>query len=294
MTWFTSIHHIAGFIFCVLLAVNHVRFIKANAAGQSSVISGQIARRQAPLTEPVLSAKDAKLKALLNDFPTLKAPNALPFSQNYEMSDIALVLSVDGTLHALKRATGQWVWSLHDNDAKRISELIKPVVDVDRGMVMSASRSKGSLSNSTGLSAINSSGPESTDTEETYIVEPGDSGAIYIRSPNSNGLQKLPLTLPQLVDMSPFTFPTDDSRMFVGKKSTSMVSVDLATGKLVGLFGPDNGWCEWYDKRGMNTFENECEDDIENRPRDLLYLGKTGECFPTIDFVKTAVAYFSW
>ncbi|KAK0551392.1 bifunctional endoribonuclease/protein kinase ire1 [Tilletia horrida] len=104
-----------------------------------------------------------------------------------------------------------------------------------------------------------------------YVVEPSSAGDIYLLSPagpasgpgqaGSGGLgggaaddsgdpnssdplsvprthlSKLPLTLPQLVQLSPFSFAGDDSRIFIGHKSTTLVELDIATGSIGAVWG---------------------------------------------------------
>lgn len=178
------------------------------------------------------------------------------------LSDIFLVTTIDGQLHALKRNTGQWAWSLHSeaNDTHEPTPLVQ--------------------------SASNGS----TFPSELYILEPVAGGQIYVHQTSEDDdddddgeaaggrTTRLPLTLAELVDMSPFVFPGNDlaaDRMFVGSRTTSLVGVDLATGKLVGEFGPGNGWCEWKDAGLSSDAAHADQDDIARRPRDLLYLGKT-------------------
>lgn len=126
--------------------------------------------------------------------------------------------------------------------------------------------------------------------EEVYIIEPHSAGDIYLytRANKSahladewtdqpGSLQKLPLSMLQLVALSPFTFPSDSSRMFAGRKETKLVGVDLKSGRLVGVFGSGAGWCEWDElAQGRVRTEEECDEEISRRPEDLLYIARTG------------------
>ncbi|KAJ7805583.1 hypothetical protein B0H14DRAFT_3771156 [Mycena olivaceomarginata] len=88
--------------------------------------------------------------------------------------------------------------------------------------------------------------------QETYIIEP-QSGDIYVMATPSSPLRRFPYSVPELVDMSPFSFATgDDHRVFVGKKTTSEVVVELETGNIKATID----WaCPW------DLFENLREDD---------------------------------
>ena len=220
-------------------------------------------------------------------------PYAEPAIEDLVLSPIVLAVTVDGHVHALKRATGQWVWTLHDDggvalggttkeeQAKRVragEALGGPLV---RGMGRKAAGAagRGSKVNETGLLET---GGEEDDEDEVYVIEPHSQGDIYLYSrdaslPAGGVLQKLPLSMQQLVTLSPFTFPSDSSRMFVASKDTKLVGVDLRTGRLVGVFGSTAGWCEWdARKEGRVRTEEECDEEISRRPEDLLYMARTG------------------
>ena len=48
----------------------------------------------------------------------------------------------------------------------------------------------------------------------------------------------------QLVELSPFQFPGDDSRMFVGRRETALISLDLESGDILNMISSDNN-CPW-------------------------------------------------
>lgn len=175
------------------------------------------------------------------------------------LSPVFLVATIDGQLHGLERTTGEWKWSLHaENNSFVPSPLIK-------------------------TNTSNSNLAPAASAQETYILEPVSGGNIYIHQRNAGSTVKLPLTLAELVDESPFVFPASapgtnpdhqpDDKMYVGSRSTSLVGVDLASGRLVGEFGQSNGWCEWREP-GLASGES-YEEEIRRRPQDLLYIGRT-------------------
>ncbi|KZT64332.1 hypothetical protein DAEQUDRAFT_718191 [Daedalea quercina L-15889] len=139
-----------------------------------------------------------------------------------DLLDIVLVASIDGRLHALNRTSGDFIWSMKASSGTEPATL-GPLVrtkhpDID---------------------------PDITDDGsalgEVYLVEP-QSGDIYIMSTPDSPLQRLPFSMPQLVDMSPFIFPSDDDgRMFVGRKETSLLLVELETGRVKTM----NHECPW-------------------------------------------------
>lgn len=221
----------------------------------------------------------------------------------FTLSQLVLVVTVDGQVHALKRETGQWVWTLHDDggialggvgrgsaeERRRRSgagdavggPLVKSVSRKRRAPPTASSSRSTVMSNETSVISVDAA---DEDDDETYIIEPSGSGDIYVYSRSSGGLDKLPLSMQELVTLSPFRFPGDSSRMFSASKNTKFVGVDLKTGRLVGVFGSNAGWCEWDEgdelTAGARAAEQDCEEDIAKRPDDLLYMARTGAlCF---------------
>lgn len=246
------------------------------------------------------------------------------------LSSLALVVTVDGHVHAVQRETGQWLWTLHDDQgaalglkyskqqrqerSKTSDTIIAKGGALVKGMSQSERRINRKNASATLVSQGNHSIPvhqgeetiileqqeqeeqeDEEEEEEVYIIEPHSAGDIYLytRAKNSSSsstssssagsLQKLPLSMLQLVALSPFTFPSDSSRMFAGRKETTLVGVDLKSGRLVGVFGSGAGWCEWDEKiQGSMRSEEECDEEISRRPEDLLYLARTGQSFSSV------------
>jgi serine/threonine-protein kinase/endoribonuclease IRE1 len=243
-----------------------------------------------------------------NDDTTRTASSEIQL-QDLTLSTIALAVTVDGFVHGINRETGQWLWTLHDDNGAALGgyskderdsrskagaglgggALVKGVGRKKRGKSSNSSApSRSSSPNVThpgdDVKTINEyAGDAMTDEEEeedeVYIIEPHSAGDIYLysRSPSPGSLQKLPLSMTQLVALSPFTFPSDSSRMFAGRKETKLVGVDLKSGRLVGVFGSGAGWCEWDERsQGRVRTDEECDEDIQRRPEDLLYIARTG------------------
>lgn len=223
---------------------------------------------------------------------------------SFSLSPLVLAVTVDGQVHALKRDTGQWVWTLHDDGGvalngpgrgskeeklrrSRAGESIGGALVKSVSRRKAASSSNSGRSNETGLSPVEEeAGGEGEQEDETYIIEPSGDGDIYVFSRSNGGLDKLPLSMAELVNLSPFRFPGDNSRMFSASKHTKFVGVDLKTGRLVGVFGSNAGWCEWDEGDELvgggkkERDDQDCEEDIEKRPEDLLYMARTGKQFP--------------
>ncbi|KAJ3837019.1 hypothetical protein EV361DRAFT_847381 [Lentinula raphanica] len=168
--------------------------------------------------------------------------------EDSELLDIVLVASVDGKFHALNRTSGHSLWSM-------------PSLAPGQG----SAPTKFEFGNLTSLypstlaplvrTVHNQQNNEYTIDEdglpledEIYIIEP-QSGTIYIlpsdpTSTQTPPLRRFPFTMPELVDMSPFSFsdPDGHSRLFVGRKETSMLVVELETGRVKASVG---GECPW-------------------------------------------------
>jgi serine/threonine-protein kinase/endoribonuclease IRE1 len=187
------------------------------------------------------------------------------FEDNKEgvaLLDIVLVASVDGRFHALNRTSGQKLWSM-SHSAHEAPSSLAPLV-----------RTKHATYDS-----------DLTDDDdahhEVYMIEP-QSGDIYVMATPSSKLQRLSFSMAQLVEMSPFKFARDDDeRVFVGKKETSLLSIELETGKVKAI----NAECPWGPFENFNHKEeidlDELEDYMPNKESFVpteVFIGRTGRC----------------
>ena len=262
----------------ILMLIMTILRLLPGVRGQAERAEDKSLSTRSQIRQKALAELDEQLQDLYSarDFAYgATGPESLFSAANHdwELRDIALVLTVDGELHAVKRSTGQHVWSLHDSSSGQDNIISQPLVAARSSYPNTSAVADHTTGQ--GLSShANSSPPDQSD--EVYILEPTAGGSIFVYSRSKQSTTKLPLTMAELVNLSPFTFPGDDSRMFVSQKTTSLVGVDLASGKLAGVFGPEAGWCEWQSNRnGMMDSDN--EEGIQTRPRDLLYVGRTGE-----------------
>ncbi|KAI0052372.1 kinase-like protein [Auriscalpium vulgare] len=184
---------------------------------------------------------------------------------NLELLNVVLVASVDGKFHALDRTTGEKLWSMpsapvptpNGNPQSGQSQpyFLQPLVstrhpDYDPDL-------------------------DDSYTQETYIIEP-QSGDIYVTSSPSEPLQRLPFSMAQLVDMSPFSFGDTDRRVFVGRKKTSLLLVELETGRVKAALDSE---CPW------DPFEDFMEHDVMDVDLDELDGTKPPKEYPTEIFI---------
>ena len=186
-----------------------------------------------------------------------------------ELLDIVLVASVDGKFHALDRGTGETLWSMPTT--------------------LTADAAGASASAPTSLQPLITTRhadydpdlDEDSSMQETYIIEP-QSGDIYVASSPSGPLQRLPFSMPQLVDMSPFSFEDTDRRVFVGKKKTSLLLIDLETGKVKAALDSECPWDPFEDltdKDPMDIDLDELDGTKPHKPQHPteIFIGRTGE-----------------
>jgi len=202
------------------------------------------------------------------------APPAQPeidLFDDIDLLDIILLASVDGKLHALNRTSGHILWSM--------------------GPYASSSPIKSGSGSSYGPSTLSplvrtsniEHDPEITDgtaSQEMYIIEP-QSGDIYVMPRPSAPLQRFPFSMQELVDMSPFRLPGDeDGRVFVGKKETSLLVVELETGRIKATLNLECLWDQFEEFRKDRLDEldlDELEGSKSRMPQTTdVYIGRTG------------------
>ncbi|KAI0299431.1 hypothetical protein B0F90DRAFT_1728628 [Multifurca ochricompacta] len=180
-----------------------------------------------------------------------------------EVLNIVLLASVDGKFHALNRSTGNILWSMPSSPppssshrpAQPVPSILEPLVSTKH---------------------IDFDG-DLDDAQETYIVEP-QSGDIYVATSTSPTapLQRLPFSMAQLVDMTPFSFGEADGRIFMGHKKTSILLIELETGRIKAALDSECLWDAW------NNFT---EQDVMDIDLDELEGIKPSRQYPSEIFV---------
>lgn len=193
--------------------------------------------------------------------PQIEEPTP-DIAKDYDLLDIVLVASVDGKFHALNRTSGHVLWS------------------------MSSFATTTSVSAPSSLSPLirTSHTAHDPDTEdevdhETYIIEP-QSGYIYVLPSSSSPLQRFPFTMAELVDMSPFTSVNyNDTRVFVGRKETSLLLIELETGKIKATLNAECPFIpEVFEDTPIDLDELEGSKPPVSAPTEV-YIGRTGPYF---------------
>lgn len=184
-------------------------------------------------------------------------------AEDIKLIDIVLVASIDGSFHAVNRTSGQRLWSM-SAAASDIPSSLAPLVRTKRA-------------------TIDYDLTDDDDThQELYIIEP-QTGDIYVMVTPTSPLQPLSVSMSQLVELSPFKFDReDDERVFVGKKETSLLSIELETGKVKTI----NAECPWNPFEDLTQKDEIDLDELEDYPSKNdepipteVFVGRTGESF---------------
>lgn len=187
-------------------------------------------------------------------------------TNDVKLLDIVLVATVDGKFHALNRTSGESLWSMsgttnHGAGASTGLPAMAPLVRTNH--------------------IPDDHDDDGTPHQEQYIIEP-QSGAIYVLTDPSAPLQQFPVTMSQLVDYSPFEIPgEEDGRVFVGKKETSLLVIELETGRVLRTVSSECPW-EHEDEVVKSSLTEVDLDDLEDfterqeSTSTEVYIGRTG------------------
>lgn len=182
-------------------------------------------------------------------------------AQDTNIVNIVLVASIDGGIHAVDRTSGQRLWST-SAAASDTRSSFAPLVRTKHA-------------------TVDYDLTDDDDThQELYIIEP-QSGDIYVMPTPTSPLQPLSLSMSQLVELSPFKFDReDDERVFVGKKETSLLSIELESGKVKAI----NAECPWNPFEDLAHNDEIDLDELEERQSvnsehtlTEVFVGRTGE-----------------
>jgi len=243
--------YLSVFLFTITAAC--LAEIVSSRASSSTRIQGLVKRPESPTDYHVL--------------PPISDSTNSDLSSDLELLDIVLVASVDGKFHALNRSSGQPLWSMSSyasSTTLSFPSTLGPLVrtnhiDIDPELA------------------------DDTANQELYIIEP-QSGDIYVMATPSSPLQRFPFSMSELVGMSPFSFARDnDRRVFVGRKETSLVLIELETGKVKATLNSECPWDPFEDLREDKDLEvdlDELEGSKPSKGRSSpteVFIGRTGK-----------------
>jgi serine/threonine-protein kinase/endoribonuclease IRE1 len=206
------------------------------------------------VAEPIVKTNDASALATLALAGSGRAVRAPPVQasstaaglasqlharslQDWEVEDFVLLATVDGTIHARDRKTGTARWALEVPSS--------PLVE--------------SIYHRANRTSFDDTEPED---DFLWIVEPSQDGSLYIYSPGQEaGLQKLGLTVKQLVDETPYS-GTKPAVTYTARKETTLYTIDAGTGSILRVFssrGPFTAGQECRKVDGQDLDPEECE-----------------------------------
>ncbi|AET41451.1 bifunctional endoribonuclease/protein kinase IRE1 Ecym_8164 [Eremothecium cymbalariae DBVPG len=187
--------------------------------------------------------------------------------ESLTLADILIATDIEGGIHALNRQNGEVLWSISNANLPPLIKVSEP-------------------------SAV---------TNESLIVEPYADGNIYYFS-TYQGLQKLPVSIKQLVSLSPMDLKTkivvdelgtilEDEKIYTGSRTTAVYALDIFTGEIISVYGlgTENKVFETSKINDNKMFNNE---DFEN----ILVIGKTTFelSIHTKDNIVYNVTYAQW
>jgi serine/threonine-protein kinase/endoribonuclease IRE1 len=185
-------------------------------------------------------------------------------SDDLELLDIVLLASVDGNLHALNRSSGAILWSMSSRSPNSPSSLA-PLVRTQQSVILD---------------------DETDDSrQEYYVIEP-QSGDIYVMTSKSEPLQRLPFSMSTLVDMTPFRHSGEEgSKIFIGRKETSLLLIELETGRIKQTISSECPWNDYEDpfedlkeaEEALDFDEQEGARPPKPRKPTEVFVGRTGK-----------------
>ncbi|KAJ5902589.1 KEN domain ribonuclease activator [Penicillium taxi] len=208
----------------------------------------------APVAIPIVKSVDASALATLALAGSGRAVRAPPTQasstaaglasqlharslQDWEVEEFVLLATVDGTIHARDRKTGSARWALEVPSS--------PVVE--------------SIYHRANRSSFDDTQPED---DFLWIVEPSQDGSLYIYSPGPEaGLQKLGLTVKELVDQTPYS-GIEPAVTYTARKETTLYTIDARTGSILRVFSSRSPFTTGQECRrvdGQDLDSEECE-----------------------------------
>ncbi|TGZ82833.1 hypothetical protein EX30DRAFT_369885 [Ascodesmis nigricans] len=177
--------------------------------------------------------------------------------EDFQLEDFVLLATLDGRLSARDRLTGIERWSMTTNEPSIQSVYHKKSLMEPKDV------------NSSGIPSIHE------DENITWMVSPTENGELYFYSPDGNGLQRLGVTLKDIVHNMPYRPPGFDT-VYNGSKNTTMFAINAKTGEIVRSFSPmgDTVLNMCTSNPDMGPGDNSC-DSPDADPSQIVMIGLT-------------------
>ncbi|KAL1923373.1 uncharacterized protein VTP21DRAFT_8353 [Calcarisporiella thermophila] len=183
-------------------------------------------------------------------------------------TDIVLLSTLDGALHAVHRGSGVVLWTVPSQTGPMVSMSVSmscpnPNPSYSSGKPLNESKPNEDHEwhppEENSLSTIGMDEEEDrewSDRDISYLVEPVGEGNLYARDSSGN-IQKFPLTIKQLLGM-PSRF--DDGKVCVGSLKTTHYTIHPRTGEILQSYS--------------NDFIMEHEKLHDSLPHDAIFIGR--------------------
>lgn len=194
--------------------------------------------------------------------------------QDWEVENFVLLATVDGSLYARDRNTGQKLWKFTTEDS-----LVETIYH---------RKSAGQAS----------SDPSDDEDQWMWIVEPNQDGSLYVFVPGPGaGIQKLGPTVKELADqLSPWV-SEDSPYVYTAMKKTTLITLNATNGEALRFFSAGNTGV--VDSRSCRSVQAlEMEEDNECEPTPTINIGRV-EYLVSIQDKDTGedictIKYFEW
>lgn len=160
--------------------------------------------------------------------------------QDWEVEDIVLLATVEGSIYAVGRSTGKELWSFHSD---------RPVVEITYAK-----------------DRFKDYDERATEEDILWVVEPSNGGSIYIFVPGEGGgVQKWDMTVKKLADdLSPYEDPNMPF-VYTAEKRNTLYTLNATSGDALKYFSSggsgimDQKSCRKVDNMFLDEDDNECE-----------------------------------
>nr|OQO16376.1 hypothetical protein B0A51_16437 [Rachicladosporium sp. CCFEE 5018] len=193
--------------------------------------------------------------------------------QDWQVEDIILLATVDGSIHARDRTNFAHRWQLQSDEPMVETVYHRNNRSVDEHGVVHE--------------------------DPLWIVEPSQDGSIYMYSPGSGvkGMQRLGFTVKELADLSPYSSEGYPAFAYTMEKKTALYTVDARTGAVLKYFS-SSGSMTNTDQSCRRSNPLEAVDGDECQSVGKLMLGRTEYTIGvqdanTGDQIST-IKYFEW
>ncbi|KAJ3208312.1 bifunctional endoribonuclease/protein kinase ire1 [Entophlyctis luteolus] len=182
---------------------------------------------------PQLSSASSPTSARSLQRQRVRVPSVAPSPPSFSASDLVVVATVDGSLHAVVRQTGVTAWTLADGWGALASVKENPEPPADGSGWISSDQERRAKSAAFSHPII---GPDGI-----IIPEPLGNGDLYYFTPGED-ITKMPFSIKDIVARN--SFVTDGNIAYSSKKVSRLLALDPMTGKIMHSFGIDDPWPE--------------------------------------------------